>query len=182
LTKDAPLDRPARPWAWVKALCDDGFSNWPKSVRGSRQMQGTDSITAPDTGAESPLQKIGTGERHTKKGYRFLDFGRDESYALIDQLSEQKPVEMVYKAFDINRSSYYEYRQRCNIICAERLALRAKLKALFINSRHSAGSRTLNSMLKENGVTIGHFKVRHLIRQFTVKQPNQVWCGNITYI
>ncbi|MDF0752763.1 IS3 family transposase [Marinobacter sp. 71-i] len=147
-----------------------------------------------------------------KKGYRSLDVGRHESYALIDQLSERMPVEMVCNAFDISRSSYYEYRQRRNHVDVERLALKAQVNRLFTKSRSSAGSRTIKGLLSEEGVVIGRFKVRrlmselglickqpgphaykqatverpdipnHLAREFTVDQPNQAWCGDITYV
>ncbi|WP_090273904.1 IS3 family transposase [Halopseudomonas litoralis] len=147
-----------------------------------------------------------------KKGYRSLDVGRDESYALIDQLSEQMPVEMVCAAFDVSRSSYYDYRQRRGRIDVERLALRAKVNRLFSKSRSSAGSRTMVGLLSEDGIAAGRFKVRrlmselglickqpglhaykqatveridipnHLARKFVVDQPDQVWCGDITYV
>jgi len=131
---------------------------------------------------------------------------------MIDQLSEQEPVEMVCKVLGVSRSSYYEHRQRRNTIDVERLVLRAQVNRLFTKSRSSAGSRTITGMLKENGVAIGRFKVRrlmeelglickqpgphaykqataerpdipnHLARKFTVERPNQAWCGDITYI
>ncbi|MDO6443457.1 IS3 family transposase [Marinobacter sp. 2_MG-2023] len=147
-----------------------------------------------------------------KKGYRSLDVGRHESYALIDQLSEQMSVEMVCNAFDISRSGYYEYRQRRKHVDVERLALRAQVIRLFTKSRSSAGSRTIKGLLSEEGVVVGRFKVRrlmselglickqpgphaymqatverpdipnHLDREFAVEQPDQVWRGDIPYI
>lgn len=83
---------------------------------------------------------------------------------------------------------------------------------LFRQSRNSAGSRTLKTKLNNKGMDIGRFKVRRLMkelnlvskqpgthkykhvtcerpdtpnslaRNFNVEQPNQVWCGDITYI
>ncbi|BCT49183.1 hypothetical protein RVB2_00060 [Pseudomonas aeruginosa] len=76
----------------------------------------------------------------------------------------------------------------------------------------SAGSRSILDMLREEGVTIGRFRVRRLMRElglvskqpgshaykqatverpdipnrlnreFATEHPNQVWCGDITYV
>ena len=120
--------------------------------------------------------------------------------------------EMVCAAFDVSRSTYYEYRQRRHRIGAGRLALKALVNKLFTASRSSAGSRTMMGLLGEEGVVAGRFKVRrlmselglvckqpgphaykqatvervdipnHLAREFVVGRPDQVWCGDITYI
>lgn len=135
-----------------------------------------------------------------------------ESYALIDQLSERESVDMVCTAFGVTRSCYYAHRQRQACINPQRLALRAKVNALFRVSRSSAGSRTLVGLMREDGIQIGRYKVRHLMRElglickqpgphaykqatvervdipnrlnrgFVVEQPNTVWCGDISYI
>ncbi|MFC2259737.1 IS3-like element IS222 family transposase, partial [Pseudomonas aeruginosa] len=145
-------------------------------------------------------------------GYRSLDVGRTRSYALIDQLSEQESVEVVCSAFDVARSCYYVHRLRRRRVDARRVALRSQVNQLFSQSRGSAGSRSILGMLREEGVTIGRFRVRRLMRElglvskqpgshaykqatverpdipnrlnreFATEHPNQVWCGDITYV
>ncbi len=121
-------------------------------------------------------------------------------------------MELVCEAFEIPRSCYYEYKNRKRAIDAPRVQLRAKVNEVFKRSRSAAGSRTIVGLLNEQGITIGRFKVRSLMReaglickqpgphkykkatverpdipneldrQFNVERPNQVWCGDITYI
>ena len=150
--------------------------------------------------------------KNLKKGYRSLDVRRTRSYALIDQLSEQESVEVVCSAFDVARSCYYAHRLRRRHVDARRIALRSQVNQLFSQSRGAAGSRSILGMLREDGVTIGRFRVRRLMRElglvskqpgshaykqatverpdipnrlnreFTTEHPNQVWCGDITYV
>ena len=63
--------------------------------------QSADTRATEDPGARGQDQSAGAGESDIKKGYRSLDVGRTRSYALIDQLSEQEPVEVVCSAFDV---------------------------------------------------------------------------------
>jgi len=176
------------------------------------EEQGVDTRAAKDSGARGPDQPAGAGESDIKKGYRSLDVGRTRSYVLIDQLSEQEPVEVVCSAFDVPRSCYYTHRLRRRSVDARRVALRSRVNELFSQSRGSAGSRSILGMLREDGVTIGRFRVRRLMRElglvskqpgshaykqatterpdipnrlnreFAVQRPNQVWCGDITYV
>jgi putative transposase len=127
-------------------------------------------------------------------------------------LSEQEPIDLVCTVFDVTRSCYYAHRQRHRRIDGKRMALRSQVNAIFTQSRSSAGSRSIVSMMRDEGVTIGRYKVRGLMqelglvskqpgshaykqatverpdipnllnREFDVSAPNQVWCGDITYI
>jgi putative transposase len=145
-------------------------------------------------------------------GYGSLDDGRVHSYALIDRLREQAPITLVCCAFDVPTSCFYDYLARKRTINRERMQQRSELRRLFKESRNSAGSRALMSMMRELGHQIGRFKVRSLMkeaglvsrqpgahryqiarserpdipnllaREFDVQQPNQVWCGDITYV
>lgn len=67
--------------------------------------------------------------------------------------------------FDVPASSYYEHKQLSKQINVEWLEQRCKIKELFKASRHSAGSRTLLGMMREQGYEIGRFKVMSLMRE-----------------
>ncbi len=90
--------------------------------------------------------------------------------------------------------------------------MRSRVHELFVESRSSAGSRSIVGMMREQGAMIGRFKVGRLMdelglickqpgshaykratveridipnvlnREFDVARPNQVWCGDITYL
>ena len=77
---------------------------------------------------------------------------------MIGQLREHETTELLCSVFGIGLSSYFERRQRHNIINVQRLRLRAKVDELFTKSRSSAGSRTLVAMMREQGIIIGRFQ------------------------
>ncbi|MDX7825483.1 DDE-type integrase/transposase/recombinase, partial [Aeromonas caviae] len=115
-------------------------------------------------------------------------------------------------AFGIPTACFYDYLARRRTINSERVQQRSELRCLFKESRGSAGSRALMSMMRALGHQIGRFKVHllmkeaglvskqpgahryqvarserpdipnHLAREFAAPQPNQVWCGDITYV
>lgn len=101
-------------------------------------------------------------------------------------------------------------KKRKHLFGAKRRILRARVMRLFDKSRQSAGARTLVDMLRDEGITLGRFKVERLMKeqglmgkqpskhayknvqverpdipnllgiQFNVEEANQVWCGGIT--
>ena len=114
--------------------------------------------------------------------------------------------------FGVNRSSVYDACTRRRRIDHRRVALRQLAKEFHLQSRGSAGARTLSAALRIQGIAVGRFlagrlmkearlfstqyrkhryrkadgenaiAANELARQFTVSGPNQVWCGDVTYI
>lgn len=82
-------------------------------------------------------------------------------------------MEVLCSAFDVVRSCYYAHRLRRCRVDARRVALRSQVNQLFNQSRGSAGSRSILGMLREDGISIGRFRVRRLIRELGLvsKQP-----------
>ncbi|RTV59045.1 IS3 family transposase [Pseudomonas aeruginosa] len=190
---------------WVKQLQAERQGVTPKSKALTPEQQKIQEL-------EARINRLEREKAIFKKGYRSLDVRRARSYALIDQLSEQESVEVVCSAFDVARSCYYVHRLRRRRVDARRVALRSQVNQLFSQSRGSAGSRSILGMLREEGVTIGRFRVRRLMRElglvskqpgshaykqatverpdipnrlnreFATEHPNQVWCGDITYV
>ncbi|EIU7190179.1 IS3 family transposase [Pseudomonas aeruginosa] len=190
---------------WVKQLEAERQGVTPKSKALTPEQQKIQEL-------EARINRLEREKAIFKKGYRSLDVGRTRSYALIDQLSEQESMEVVCSAFDVARSCYYVHRLRRRRVDARRVALRSQVNQLFSQSRGSAGSRSILGMLREEGVTIGRFRVRRLMRElglvskqpgshaykqatverpdipnrlnreFATEHPNQVWCGDITYV
>ncbi|EPF6602244.1 IS3 family transposase [Pseudomonas aeruginosa] len=198
-------------------VVDSALRRWVKQLEAERQgvTPKSKALTPEQQKIQELEARINRLERERaifKKGYRSLDVGRTRSYALIDQLSEQESVEVVCSAFDVARSCYYVHRLRRRRVDARRVALRSQVNQLFSQSRGSAGSRSILGMLREEGVTIGRFRVRRLMRElglvskqpgshaykqamverpdipnrlnreFATEHPNQVWCGDITYV
>ena len=127
-------------------------------------------------------------------------------------MREHETVELLCDVFDVSRSSYYDHLARKKIIKPEEISLKAMIKKRFVDSRQSAGSRTIVAGLKEDGIKVGRFKVSRIMRdmgltskqpgkhsyktalverpdipnilarEFNVEKPNQVWCGDITYV
>ena len=113
--------------------------------------------------------------------------------------------------FGVHRSSYRQWRARSHEPDVKRLIQRSQVKEAWNASKGSAGARSIASMVTTaSGVKMGrwlaaklmkelnicscqipkhkrsgseHVEIPNLLdRQFAVSEPNQVWCGDVTYI
>jgi len=114
--------------------------------------------------------------------------------------------------FNVCRSTYKYWRGRRSVINADKIKLRALVSEKHKLSNGSAGSRTIAAIVPQDGVDLSRYRARrlmkdlglvscqlpkhaykkalkplvaipnHLSRQLDVSAPNQVWCGDVTYI
>jgi putative transposase len=69
-----------------------------------------------------------------------------------------------------SRSAYYTWKKRPgNLISAETLRLYRRMKVLFEQSRNSLGSLEMMKKLREEGIQIGRYKVRNLMKKLNLK-------------
>ncbi|MFH7495415.1 IS3 family transposase, partial [Pseudomonas syringae pv. tagetis] len=77
-----------------------------------------------------------------------------------DQLGAHVPIELLCEVFETPRSCFYYDCQVRRSPDADRVRLLSRVNDLFGQSRSSAGSRSIVSILQEDGEQIGRFKVR----------------------
>lgn len=89
-------------------------------------------------------------------------------YQLVHQMqTEAIPVQQSCRVLDVSRSGYYEARRRSAkpVVCKASV----HLKAAFLASQQSYGSRRLVTAMADAGFRIGRYKVRSLMRQAALK-------------
>lgn len=125
---------------------------------------------------------------------------------------EHGNTQAICTLFDINRSSYYCRLKHKDRVDLERERLKQQVIDIHATSRSAAGARTISGQLKQQGEQVGRYKAGRLMkeahiqskqpnkkkyklaeesskvapnilqREFNVKAPNTVWCGDITHI
>ncbi|UVM69386.1 IS3 family transposase [Pseudomonas sp. B21-009] len=190
---------------WVNQLQEERNGVTPSSKALTPEQQKIQEL-------EARINRLEREKSIFKKGHRALDGRGTRAFALIDQLRAEEPVDLLCSVFEVTRSCYYAHCRKHRSPDVNRLILRSRVNELFTQSRSAAGSRSIMLMMREDGIAIGRFKVRKLMsemkliskqpgshaykkatverpdipnvldREFSVSAPNEVWCGDITYV
>jgi putative transposase len=131
---------------------------------------------------------------------------------MISGLKESYAVQTLCNVFDVHRSSYRYWVNRDKKMSPKRLKEVTTVKSISNESGGSAGARTIATIATDRGVALSRYRAsrlmkqcqvvscqlpkhaykkatqvhlsipNHLNRQFNVSSPNEVWCGDVTYI
>ncbi|WP_445004445.1 IS3 family transposase [Halomonas mongoliensis] len=158
------------------------------------------------------LRRVEEEKEIFKKGYCSLDVGLPEQLSIIERLEESYAVQHLCQVFGVHRSSYRAWRDRDRRPCEAEQKLLGQVVEAHAVSNGSAGARSIAKMVTQAGTPLSRYRASRrmkqlglvstqppshaykkadqphldipnlLDRQFDVKEPNQVWSGDITYI
>ena len=127
-------------------------------------------------------------------------------------MKESYSISRLCETFDVNRSSYQYWRSKSRQLSAKHVHEIAMVKEIFHESNGSAGARTIAQIASKRGTKMSRYRAGKLMkycrlessqppkhrykqrneeqvdipnslnRKFDVEAPNQVWCGDITFV
>ena len=186
-------------YAWIKKYGPDSSTNKEQS-----------DAQAEIRRLQKELKRV-TDERDILKKAA-LDVRLPEQFSIIGKLRARYPVATLCHVFGVHRSSYKYWKNRPEKPDGRRAVLRSQVLELHGISHGSAGARSIATMATQRGYQMGRWLAgrlmkelglvscqqpthrykrgghehvaipNHLERQFAVTEPNQVWCGDVTYI
>ncbi len=151
-------------------------------------------------------------EKEILKEYCALDVRPPEQFTLIRKLRARYLVAILCHVFGVHRNSYKYWKCRSVQPDKKHIELRNQVQELHHLSHGSAGARSIAMMATHKGFLMGRWLAarlmkelglvscqqprrrykrggqehvvipNHLERQFAVTEPNQMWCGDVTYI
>lgn len=90
------------------------------------------------------------------------------SYRLVDELQKKAvPVAQTCRLLGVSRAGFYEAKRRT--VAPTFCKASVHLRAAFMSSGQSYGSRRLVAALANNGLQVGRYKVRQLMRQANLR-------------
>ena len=131
---------------------------------------------------------------------------------MIKSLKESYPINLLCQVFGVHRSSYRYWFENYGKVNAKNIRIDAEVKEAYALSDGSAGARTIATLVTQDGYPLSRYRAaksmkrlsfvscqptthkykvakkehvnvkNHLNREFSPVRPNQVWCGDVTYL
>nr|WP_156129930.1 IS3 family transposase [Aeromonas australiensis] len=191
--------------AWVNQLKSEMQGKTPKASPLTPEQQKIREL-------EKKIKQIEEENQILKKGYRSLDVGLPVQFSLVEKFKKSFSIKRICETFGIHRSSYKYWAGRPRLISTERVKLQAEVRKAHNQSNGSAGARSIAGIVTKRGIALSRYRATKLMkelglvscqqlshsykkaaqehpaianqldRQFAVTAPNQVWCGDVTYI
>ncbi|HDM8244067.1 TPA: IS3 family transposase, partial [Vibrio campbellii] len=110
-----------------------------------------------------------------KKASGLLRERNEVKFNFIKTESTRYPVNRLCQTMRVSRSGYYDWLKRpAKVVTAETLNLYRRAKLLFKQSRQSLGNREMTKKLREEGFTVGRYRVRTVMERLGLKVTQRV--------